>query len=143
VYCRDGGDDERNIDGLLRRYLLSKQYPRVTKLCYGSTDKPFQLVYHKVPMFDNGEGAITVRSHVRDVATTAAWAKRLDVPYAGQSLGPFTGIALDALLRRRQRRYLTDSEKRLLREQQRDACNLSGDTWAVTRFSTTRCHCTR
>jgi hypothetical protein len=128
VYCHDDGDGDRHIEGLLCRFLLSKRYPRVTKLRYGSSDKPHQLLYHKIPKFDNGAGTITVRSHARDVSTTAAWAKRLDVPYAGQSLGPFTGVVLDALLRRRQRRYLADSEKRLLREQQRNSCSLCGDT---------------
>jgi hypothetical protein len=56
-----------------------------------------------VPTFDIGEGTITVRNHARDVSTTAAWARRLDIPYAGQGLGPFTGVVIDALLRRRQR----------------------------------------
>ena len=46
-----------------------------------------------------------------DAATTQAWAKRLKVPYAGQSLGPFTNTVLDQLLRTKQRRYLSDAEK--------------------------------
>jgi hypothetical protein len=126
-YCRDDGDPERHIEGLLHRFLESKRYPKVTKLRYDTQDKPFQLLYHKVPSFDRGEGTISVRSHARDVATTSAWAKRLDVPYAGQSLGPFTGVVLDALLRRRRRRYLSDAEKEQLRVAQRNTCALCGD----------------
>ncbi len=48
-------------------------------------------------------------------------------PYAGQSLGPFTGIVLDTVLRRKQRRYLGESEKEEVLERQGKLCNLCGD----------------
>jgi hypothetical protein len=127
VFCGDDGDTDRDLTGLLVRFLKSKRYPRVTKVRYGTLDKPFEITYHKVSAFDQGAGTIVVRSHAKDVSTTAAWARRLDIPYSGQSLGPFTNIALDTVLRRKQRRYLKDSEKEQVIKRQ-SGCNLCGDT---------------
>ena len=123
----DHGDEHRHIYGLVVRFLQSRSYPRVSKLRYGDVDKPFEITYHKIPSYDNGSGTIVVRSHARDVQTTAAWAKRLEVPYSGQSLGPFTNVVLDTLLRRKQRRYLSDTEKEVVLLRQGRNCNLCGD----------------
>jgi hypothetical protein len=123
-FCRDDGDTDRHITGLIVKFL--ERYPRVSKMRYGFTDKPFEIQYHKVSAFDQGSGTIVVRSHARDVSTTSAWARRLNVPYSGQSLGPFTNIDLDTVLRRKQRRYLNDSEKEQVVKRQR-GCNLCGD----------------
>jgi nitrate/TMAO reductase-like tetraheme cytochrome c subunit len=83
-------------------------------------------VYHK-NHFDVGVGTITVRIRARDARLTAAWAEKLKVPYAGQSLGSFTHLVIDALLRQKHRRYLTDAEKAELRTNQGNCCNLCGD----------------
>ena len=54
--------------------------------------KPHTINYVKVRGMDNdASGDIVVRSHAIDGAATAQWAKRLDIPYAGQSLGTFAG----------------------------------------------------
>ena len=109
-----------DIVGVLGRFLKSSRFPKVSKLDYSGSGsrtgmieghKPFELTYHKTPGLDKGTGTITIRSHARDSGMAHAWAKRLNVPYAGQSLGPFTNIVLDQLLRTRQRRYLSDGEK--------------------------------
>jgi len=127
VFCGDDGDTDRHLTGLLVKFLKSKRYPRVNKVRYpGNMDKPFEITYHKVSAFDEGSGTIVVRSHAKDVSTIAAWARRLNVPYSGTSLGPFTNIALDTVLRRKQRRYLKDSEKEQVIGRQR-GCNLCGD----------------
>eukprot|EP00969_Alexandrium_andersonii_P162533 7184415-Alexandrium_andersonii.AAC.1 len=79
--------------GILERFLRSARFPNVSKLDYEMEGhKPHQLTYHKTPGMDNGTGTVVIRSHARDATTTHAWAKRLEIPYAGQSLGPFTNM---------------------------------------------------
>ena len=96
------------------------------------SEYPTELIYRKTPAMDNyieeGGSTISVRIHARDAETTGNWGKRLGIPYAGQTLGAFTGLVLDTVLRRRQRRYLTDTEKQALRDSQGRQCNLCGDT---------------
>ena len=43
--------------------LPTKRYPLVTKHLHGEERKPYELVYHKNPHFDNGAGTIRVRAH--------------------------------------------------------------------------------
>ena len=73
-------------------------------------------------------GTITVRSHAKDSRTIGAWARRLDIPYSGQQLQTFTGLVIDTLLRRKQRRYLKDDEKDAIKEAQHNQCNICGDS---------------
>ena len=104
------------MQGLLERFMRSRRYPLITKLQYAGVSKPHTVIYHKSPGLDNGVGTITVRSHAKDSRTIGAWARRLDVPYSGQQLQTFTGLAIDTLLRRKQRRYLKDDEKHAIKE---------------------------
>jgi len=123
-------DDYRHMDGLLKLFARSHRYPRVTQSVLGQEIRITELAYTKVQGKDNGSGCIIVRSHALDSEATATWAKKLDVPYAGQSLGPFAGIVLDTLLRKRCRRYLTKGEKQQLLTEQKRQCALCGDVLA-------------
>jgi hypothetical protein len=128
--------DTRGIEELLQLFHASGRFPIVRKarhpqrqrgtLLLPARDKPTVLVYVKTPGMDGNTGAIRVRSHAMDAEVTAEWAKRISVPFAGQSLGPFTAVAFDALLRRRQRRLLTDKEKEEIRARQKRQCNDCG-----------------
>ena len=70
--------------------------------------------------------------------TLAAFAKRIDIPYAGQSAGPFMHQVIDTIIRRKQRRYLSDTEKRQLLESQQGQCKLCQDTiWTEAEYD----HC--
>jgi hypothetical protein len=44
VYSHADGDPDRHIEGLLRRFVMSQRYPRVSKLRNGTVDKPYQLL---------------------------------------------------------------------------------------------------
>ena len=96
--------------GLLKRMLKSKRYPLVSMQRYDNQNMPHELVYHKNQHFDNGTGAIRVRSHAKNSMTLAAFARRLDIPYAGQATGSFMHQVVDNIIRRKQRRYLSDTE---------------------------------
>ena len=77
---------------------------------------------------DTGAGTINIRIHAIDGEQTASWAQRLNIPYAGQTLGAFALIVLDTLLRKRIRKYLNMKEKQEVLERQRGSCNKCGDT---------------
>ena len=125
---REAEEEDRHITGILTTFLKSTRFPRVSKLKYDESSRPHELTYHKTPGMDNGTGAIVIRSHALDSATTHAWAQRLKVPYAGQSLGPFTNTVLDQILRTKQRRYLNDAEKAEVVQRQGQQCALCDDT---------------
>ena len=126
-------DDGRDIEGVLSLFAEGRRFPRVSMVRYKDRnglplDKPHELRYTKVAGKDDAaSGDICVRSHALDSAATAQWARKLNVPYAGQSLGTFTGIVLDRLLSARCRRYLTDVEKRQLLSDQGRQCSSCGD----------------
>lgn len=126
---RELEEEGQHITGILTKFLISNRFPRVSKLNFDMDDhKPYELTYHKTPGMDNGTGMIVIRSHALDARTTHAWAQRLRVPYAGQSLGPFTNMVLDQLLRTKQRRYLNDAEKTEVVQRQVQQCALCHDT---------------
>ena len=136
LWMNGGGsedDQSRDIIGALDLFAKSRRYPRVSLARYPSRmdaparSKPYELTYVKVAGFDHGHGEIVIRSHAVDSGMTATWARRLNVPYAGQSLGPFTGVVLDTLLRKRVRRYLAEDEKQQLLGEQGGQCSLCGD----------------
>ena len=120
-------DPECCLPGLIKRMLKSKRYPLVSMQRYDTENKPHELTYHKNPHFDNGTGTIKVRSHAQNTITLAAFARRLDIPYAGQAAGSFMHQVIDTIVRRKQRRYLTDAEKKQILESQDGKCNLCGD----------------
>ena len=127
VRIQDDVDPERCLRGLLNRFLHSRRYPLITKHQYKDGCMPHELAYHKNPTFDNGSGTIRIRSHAKNSLTNAAFARRLEIPYAGQTTSSLIHLAIDTLLRRRQRRHLTDTEKATLLESQRHTCKLCGD----------------
>jgi hypothetical protein len=136
----DGPYDEergRTLKGLVTLLVNQGRYPRVRYQRYppkmGSTapaDMPSCIVYTKTAMDCSAEsrGEIRVSSHARDATQTAAWARVLDIPYSGQSLGVFTNRALDVILRRRHRKYLSRMNKDAMLEEQCHSCKLCGDT---------------
>ena len=135
----DGPYDEergRTLKGLVALLLSQGRYPTIRyqryppKMgCTAPADMPARIVYTKTAMDcpADSRGEIRVSSHARDATQTAAWAKVLGIPYAGQSLGAFTNMALDVLLRRRHRTYLSHRDKEVMLEQQRHKCKLCGD----------------
>jgi 5-methylcytosine-specific restriction endonuclease McrA len=135
----DGPYDEergRTLKGLVTLLVNQGRYPRVRYQRYppkmGSTapaDMPSCIVYTKTAMDCSAEsrGEIRVSSHARDATQTAAWARVLDIPYSGQSLGVFTNRALDVILRRRHRKYLSRMNKDAMLEEQCHSCKLCGD----------------
>ena len=123
-------DSDWHMQALLERFLHSRRYPMITmtsgKRAYEAV--PRELLYHKNPHFqDEGTGAIRVRLEACDSDLIRQWAQKLDMPYAGQTLQSFTQLAVDVVLRRKQRRFLTDAEKSQLRAAQGNQCASCGD----------------
>ena len=90
----------------------------------GHDDKPFQLTYKKTA-YDGPDqsGEIVIRSMAMDARQTSEWAKKLSVPYSGQSLGAFSVTVLDTLLHRRSRKAPDDRQKRELVAKQGGKCD--------------------
>ena len=55
------------------------------------------------------------------------WAAHLDIPYGGQSLGTYTNLVFETLLRRRCRKNLTQADKRFILQHQGEICALCPD----------------
>ena len=130
-------EENRDIEAAIKLFVESRRFPRLMysrrpfRMHQGRStimvDRPCELTYHKTAM-DNGTGTINVRIHALDGEQTAAWARNLGIPYAGQTLGAFALIVLDTLLRKRTRKYLNSAEKQQVLERQRGSCNQCGDT---------------
>ena len=133
--------------GLLRRFFESGRYPLVSYSRFpcrmqGFVDRPRTITYHKTAFDGEGaSGTIVVRSVAQDFRQTRAWAKKLGVPYAGQSLGVFASTVLEVLLSRRNRRYLVDAEKEALLVKQGRKCALCGDDLERPEFDHTIALC--
>jgi len=88
---------------------------------------PARFTYKKNMATDGDLGEIVVRVHSVDSLQIQVWAQTLGVPYAGQTLGTFTQLVIDALLARRVRRYLGEAEKQQILNEQKHNCNECGD----------------
>lgn len=121
-------DEGHTIQGALRRFLDSGRFPLISWARYRSRDghpidKPLQLTYHKTAYDGPGQhGSIVVKSMARDASQTRDWAAKLSIPYGGQSLGPFTTVVLDTLLKRRTRHQIDPSQRLYLMTLQKGKC---------------------
>ena len=110
-------DVGHNMAEALRLFMQSGRYPSISLARYPQRDgrpedKPLSFTYHKTAYDGEGpKGEIVVRSMAMDAAQTREWASKLDIPYGGQSLGSFSSVVLDILLRRRVRQGPTQAQK--------------------------------
>lgn len=133
VYSCDGPhtdeeDEGHTIEGALKLFIASGRYPLISWVRYPQKvgrpqDKPHTLTYHKTAYDGEGqEGIITIKTVAQDARQNCEWARKLQVPYHGQSIGAFASIVLDTLLQRRRRQGVSDELKRAVLRRQSHKC---------------------
>ena len=126
-------DMGHTMQGALKRFMDSGRFPLVSWARYPSrvgapVDKPLQLTYHKTAYDGPGQcGSIVVKSMAQDAHQNREWAEKLNVPYGGQSLGPFTTVVLDTLLKRRPRHEICQARRLQVLTRQQGKCADCGD----------------
>ena len=133
VHSSEGRETEEadmghTIQGALKRFMDGGRFPLISWARYPSrdghpVDKPLQLTYHKTAYDGPGQhGSIVVKSMARDARQNRDWAAKLNVPYGGQSIGPFTTVVLDTLLKRRPRHQISQGHRLHVLMRQKDKC---------------------